>query len=178
MTMPPGRRAPLTASRVFHGVSISRTTRSTEPGAKVCGRVSVRSPTVTDQFSGSPPKQTATMHVKLVATDSRRSKGWTLEVGQTDSCSPRHREDEVLVARAEDLEVHSPGVRYDDPLGAPDDVIVADEPLVRVEQLPGGEHERVHSPLGVGELDLFAAGQDARGTGSECLSHDESTLRW
>src|SRR5699024_12258139 len=58
------------------------------------------------------------------------------------------------------------------------DVIVADEPLVRVERLPWGEHERVHSPLGVGELDLFATGQDARGAGSECLSHDESTRRW
>src|SRR5699024_2483821 len=95
-----------------------------------------------------------------------------------DSGTPRHREHEVLIAGAEDLEVHSPGVRYDDPLGAPNDVIVADAPLVRVERLPWGEHERVHSPLGVGELDLFATGQDARGTGSECLSHDESPLRW
>src|SRR5699024_3727447 len=95
-----------------------------------------------------------------------------------DSGTPRHRQHEVLIARAEDLAVHSPGDRYDDSLMAPDDVIVADEPLVRVERLLWGEHERVHSPLVVGELDLFATGQDARGTGSECLSHDESTLRW
>src|SRR5699024_1284831 len=49
-----------------------------------------------------------------------------------DSGTPRHRQHEVLIAKEEDLEVHYHGVRYDDSLGAPYDVIVADEPLVRV----------------------------------------------
>lgn len=83
MTIPPGVSASLTASSVFQGASMSRTTRSTLPGPKVCGRVSARSPTVTDQFSGSPSKKSAMFPAAIVANSSRSSNECTDPVAPT-----------------------------------------------------------------------------------------------
>ncbi|SIJ33014.1 Uncharacterised protein [Mycobacteroides abscessus subsp. abscessus] len=73
----------LTDSSTVHGVSMSRTTRSTVPGANSSGSRSARSPTDTAQFSGRPSKKSAMLPAAISANSSLSSNEWTRPSGPT-----------------------------------------------------------------------------------------------